>query len=232
MALGLPSRVATVLGLDNSDVCPSLRQRLYPLPATAVTIHSMDRKASSATTELAHKIARLVEERGWNQEEFARITRLNRHTVRQILLSGEKRLRNATISACARALGLSVNDLRTLSLDKLLPRMHASEAGVNGTDPRRRLLAEATHPELVTWVEGNPDRARRLTSEDVVELLALEAAEQSLTARGVDEAVERLERRRALLRRVVTVAGTEYFDLLEQLVTLLYEKVQPRSDAL
>ena len=35
--------------------------------------------------DLANKIARLVEERGWNQEDFARISQLNRHTVRQIL---------------------------------------------------------------------------------------------------------------------------------------------------
>ena len=40
--------------------------------------------------------------------------RVNRHTVRQILLEGAtRRLRNATIGACAKALGLTVNDLRT-----------------------------------------------------------------------------------------------------------------------
>ena len=50
-----------------------------------------------AGAELANKIARLVEERGWNQEDFARISKLNRHTVRQILQGGPKRrLRNAS----------------------------------------------------------------------------------------------------------------------------------------
>src|SRR5579871_6009617 len=133
--------------------------------------------------DLAHKIARLVEERGWNQEEFARIARLNRHTVRQILHpGGGRRLRNATVSACARALGLSVNDLRTLPLGQLLPRVHAGD-GANGTDPRRRLLAEATDPELIAWAEGNPDRARRLSGEEVDELLSLQAAGGPLTAR-------------------------------------------------
>ncbi len=59
-------------------------------------------RGPSLSDDLANKIARLVQERGWNQEEFARITRLNRHTVRQILLRGEhRRLRNATIGACA-----------------------------------------------------------------------------------------------------------------------------------
>ena len=51
---------------------------------------------------LAVKIARLAQERGWNQEDFARISNLNRHTVRQILQQREiRRLRNATVMACA-----------------------------------------------------------------------------------------------------------------------------------
>ena len=56
----------------------------------------------STDPDLSLKIKRLVEERGWNQEDFARISQLNRHTVRQILHSGPKRrLRNATVSQCA-----------------------------------------------------------------------------------------------------------------------------------
>ena len=48
--------------------------------------------------ELSFKIGKLVEEKGWNQEDFARISNLNRHTVRQILHGGPKRrLRNATV---------------------------------------------------------------------------------------------------------------------------------------
>src|SRR5271166_2541064 len=79
----------------------------------ASNIGDMDETSLAPNSELAAKIARLVEERGWNQEEFARIARLNRHTVRQILVEGGSRtLRNSTISCCARALGLSVSELR------------------------------------------------------------------------------------------------------------------------
>jgi hypothetical protein len=187
----------------------------------------MESRTASDTADLANKIARLVEERGWNQEEFARITRLNRHTVRQILLSGDRRLRNATTSACARALGLSVNDLRTLPLEQLLPRVRAADAAGNGSDSRRRLREEATHPELLAWVEDNPERARRLTADEVNELLTLQGSGATLTAAGVDGFVERMERRRALVNRVIAIAGSKHFDLLEQLVALLYEKVQP-----
>src|SRR5205807_4624825 len=104
----------------------------------------MEETTPSVTNDLANKITRLVEERGWNQEEFARIARLNRHTVRQILLNGERRLRNATISACAKALGLSVNELRTQPLERLLPRMSASGHGGGSDEARRRLYEQAT----------------------------------------------------------------------------------------
>jgi hypothetical protein len=184
----------------------------------------------SSSDELAVKIARLVEERGWNQEEFARITRLNRHTVRQILLPGERRrLRNATIGACARALGLTVNELRTLPLERLLPRMHEGHPA-NGVAPLRRLYERATQPELIAWMERNPERSQQLSDEEVDELLALQDAEGVLNALGVEGVVERLERRRRLVQQVQAIAGTEYLDLLEQFVALLHEKVQPARE--
>src|SRR3954463_16701732 len=79
---------------------------------------------NASRSDLAGKIARLVAERGWNQEDFARIANLNRHTVRQILLEGRRNLRNATASACARALGLRGTELCDLPLERLLPRMN------------------------------------------------------------------------------------------------------------
>lgn len=190
----------------------------------------MDEATPANTDDLPTRIARLVQERGWNQEEFARIARLNRHTVRQILHPGaSRRLRNATISACARALGLTVNDLRTLPLERLLARMHDADAA-NGDDPLRRLYEQASQPELRAWMERNPDRARRLSDDDIDELLSLQGTGGPLTAFGVDGFVERLERRRKLVHQINAIAGTEYLDLLEKMVALLYEKVQPSRD--
>jgi transcriptional regulator with XRE-family HTH domain len=190
-----------------------------------------DAHDSSKFDELAVKIARLVEERGWNQEEFARITRLNRHTVRQILLPGEhRRLRNATIGACARALGLTVNELRTLPLERLLPRMNEGHPA-NGVAPLRRLYERAHEPELVAWIERNGERAQQLSDTEVDELLMLQESREALNAFGVEGFVKRLERRRRLIQQVHAIAGTEYLDLLEQLVDLLHEKVQPSRSA-
>ena len=187
---------------------------------------------STETGDLSLKIKRLVEERGWNQEEFARIARLNRHTARQILIpGGQRRMRNATISACARALGLTVSELRIQPLEKLLPRM--VEGAVNGPDDAlRRMYDQATQPELRAWMERNPDRARLLSEEERDELLSLQGPEGPLTAFGVDAFVQRIERRRKLVQQVHAIAGTEYLDLLEQFVGLLHEKVQPGATAL
>ncbi len=180
----------------------------------------------SAGAELANKIARLVEERGWNQEDFARISQLNRHTVRQILNSGPKRrLRNATVSQCAEALGLTVSELRNLSLERLLPRMHGKPPA---DDEALKLLYErAALPDLVSWLERNKDRAAQLLPDEVQELLNLQTPGGPLEKIGVENFVDLIERRRHILCAVREIANTEYLELLEQLVRLIYDKVKP-----
>ena len=191
----------------------------------------MNHHPASDTSTLSEKIARLIEERGWNQEDFARHTGLNRQTIRQVLQpSGPRKLRNATISACARALGLTVSELRDQPLERLLPRMVDGTAEGGPEDSLRRRYEQATQPELRAWIERNPDRARQLSDDEMDELFSLQGTGGPLTAFGVDAFVQRIERRRKLVQQVHAIAGTEYMDLLEQLVGLLYEKVQPYHD--
>src|SRR5262249_54982148 len=160
------------------------------------------------------------EERGWNQEDFARITNLNRQTVRQILLgNADRSLRNATVSACARALGLSVNELRTLPLERLLPKMHTQHPS-NGDAKLRRLYEHAKQHELHAWIERNPERAKQLSPEEMDELLSSQGTGGPLTQMGVEHFVKQIERKRKITQKVHAIAGTEYIDLLEQLVNL------------
>src|SRR3954447_9272020 len=145
----------------------------------------MNDTVKNNSLSLAGKIGRLVEERGWNQEDFARIANLNRQTVRTILSGGERTLRNSTVVACARALGLPVNDLRHLPLERLLPRMTGQmAAGDDGI--LRRLYEQATQPELLSWLERNQDRAKQLKPEEVDELLSLQGTGGPLTSFGVE----------------------------------------------
>ena len=182
--------------------------------------------ATTGGADLAHKIARLVEERGWNQEDFARISKLNRHTVRQILHNGPKRrLRNATVSQCAEALGLTVSELRNLTLDRLLPRMHGKPPA--DEEALKLLYERAALPDLVNWLERNRDRAANFLADEIQELLEMQAPGGPLEKLGVENFVDLIERRRCLVRQVKEIAGTEYFELLEQLVKLISEKVKP-----
>lgn len=190
----------------------------------------MSQTASADASELAGKIARLVEERGWNQEDFARITQLNRQTVRQILMrNGQRRLRNATIGACAKALGLSVSELRDRPLEQLLVRMNRRSLP-EGEDQLRRLYEQAAQPELQAWIEAHPERARQFSAEEIDELISLQGTGGPLTPAGVEHFAAVIERKRRLLQQVHAVAGTEYLELLEKFVGLLYEKVQPYGD--
>jgi transcriptional regulator with XRE-family HTH domain len=190
----------------------------------------MDGPTQPGTNDLAARIARLVEERGWNQSDFARITNLNLQTIRQILVpSGDRRLRNATIGACARALGLTVSELRTLPLERLLGRMHNPRPN-DGDPAQRRLYEEATQPELLVWIERNAERAQRLTADEIDELLSLQGTGGPLTSFGVEHFITLLERKRGLIDKVQAIAGTEYLDFLERFVDLLFEKVQPYAD--
>lgn len=182
--------------------------------------------SGSDGAELANTIARLVEERGWNQEDFARISQLNRHTVRQILGKGPKRrLRNATVSQCADALGLTVSELRHLPLERLLPRMHGKPPA--DEEALELLYERAALPDLVNWLERNKDRAAELRPDEVQEILGMQEKGGALEKIGVEKVVELIERRRRILCQVREIASTEYLDLVEQLVQLVFEKVKP-----
>src|SRR3954468_17433839 len=177
---------------------------------------------ASPGTELANKIARLVEEKGWNQEVFGRTARLNRHTVHQILHGGPKRqLRNLTVEKCAKGLDLTVSELRNLPLERLLPRMHGKPPA--DEEALKLLYERATLPELIAWLDRNRDRAAELRPDEVQELLDMQGPGGPLEKMGVENCVELLERRRHLVCQVREIAGTEYFELLEQLVRLMFE---------
>jgi len=173
---------------------------------------------------LCARIARLVQERGWNQEQFARYADLNRLTVRSIFMEPDRKLHNATVQACARALGVSVSDLLTQPLEKLLPKMRVPIAT---TESLRILYEHASQPELLEWIKNNSAQAAELTPMEIDELLSLQGTGGPLTTQGVEHHVKEIERRRKILEEAAVIAGTEYVDLLEQFVRVLYERIQP-----
>jgi hypothetical protein len=108
--------------------------------------------------------------------------------------------------------------------------MHDHKGQCGNRDELQRGRVQATQPELDAWMVCNPDRAKTLDAEEMDELLSLQGVGGPLTACGVEHFVGQVERRRELLHKVRTVAGTEFVDLLEKFVELLYEKVQPYAE--
>ena len=66
--------------------------------------------------------------------------------------------------------------------------------------------------------------------QEVDELLSLRESSEPLTAFAVSELIHRIERRRRLMQKVSTIAGTEFVDFLETLVDLVHDKIQPYRD--
>ena len=178
-------------------------------------------------TDLCAKIARLAQELGWNQQTFARLTKLNRLTIAHICAGQPHRLHNSTVQACALALGIGPHELRTEPIERLLPKVRPTRTAA---EQRRRLFEQAMQPEMLVWMQQNPDRVGELTAEELDELMSLQGVGGPLTPFGVAEFVQRLERRRKLVHKVIAVAGTEYVEMLETFVELLFEKVQPYRD--
>jgi hypothetical protein len=57
-------------------------------------------------------------------------------------------------------------------------------------------------------------------------MISLQGTGGPLTEQGVEHFVGIIERKRELLYRIEVIAGTEYLALLEQVVDLLWERIQ------
>jgi transcriptional regulator with XRE-family HTH domain len=173
---------------------------------------------------LSGKIAALVRERGWCQREFARRAGLSVQTVREILEgSCSRRLRNRTIFGCAQALGITVAQLRGEShLDS--PEKAEAHNPLLAQDLRYDM---ATQPCVKEWLQDRRKEAADYTREEIGELLSMQGTGGPLTAEGLAAERRRLERKRDLINRVHTIAGTEYLGLLECVIGWLFERIQP-----
>ncbi len=138
-------------------------------------------------------------------------------------------MRRATVARCAQALQLSPHDLASLPIDELLKAPKKSTHSTKSV-ASAQLYEFATQPELLAWAERNRERAEQLTPDELDELLSLQGVGGPLTPIGVERFVEVIERKRELIRKVHAIAGTEFLPFLEQIVQLLYEKIQPYRD--
>ena len=184
-------------------------------------------RMNDAPAGLCAKIARLVQERGWSRQTFARQAGLHRLTVSHILGGVERRLHAATVEACAKAFGFTALELRAESAERLIGR-HASPYAT--TEAKQRLFEETMPPDVRDWLRDHAEQVAQLSPDELDELLSLRESGEPFTAFAVSDLVRRIERRRQLIHKVSTIAGTEFAEFLETLVDLVYDKIQPYRD--
>lgn len=96
---------------------------------------------------------------------------------------------------------------------------------------RRRQLEAAMQPELIAWLESNPDRAAAFTEEEIDELFSLFGTGGPLTKEGVEHFAAQIERRRQLLDKVRTITASNLAEKFEALVQLFFDLLQPYRDS-
>ena len=75
--------------------------------------------------------------------------------------------------------------------------------------------------------QSQPGATAQLTPEEADELLGMEGPNGILAQMGAEHCIERIERETSPDGRVAAIASTDYVDLLEQLVGLMFDKIQP-----
>ena len=174
---------------------------------------------ASATALVAPKIARLARAKGWTHQQFAAAAKFNRHTARKILEDHPKWLRADTVKACADALGVSVDELHHAPLPQLLARLARSGSAAPTAEVR------SLQPALADWLEAHP--RHDLSELEIEELASLQGTGGPLTEDGVLAYVDRIRRKRQLLRHIEILAGTSYLPLLEELSDLMLASLDP-----
>lgn len=106
-------------------------------------------------------------------------------------------------------------------------RMRALLPGLETDAAMVRLYEERMQPVLVEWLEENPERAAALSEDERDELFSLFGTGGPLTTAGVEHFVQVIERRRAVLEKVMMLAGAEgNLEFFEDMVAFLMEQSQ------
>lgn len=174
----------------------------------------------SETLPVTEKLARLVREKGWTPRHLAQAAKIDPRTAAALCAGSKKKARNDIVKAAANALGLTVDELHHVELPVLLRRVREAESAAAPVERLRQ-----RQPALADWLENTPQHD--LTPLEIEELASLQGTGGPLTAAGLEEWMERLRRKRQLLRRTEILAGTSYLPLLEEITRLMLAELDP-----
>jgi hypothetical protein len=93
----------------------------------------------------------------------------------------------------------------------------------------QRLQDQTYQPDLKSWIERNPERARSLSSRDADELVLFQKSGNFNTS-SLEAFVIRLERKRRLLEKINHLKSSRHLELLEQMVDLMHQQIPVKSE--
>ncbi len=171
---------------------------------------------------LKHRLRRLRLQRGWNVEELARRAGVSRTTMYLLEKGITSAPRAKTLQQIARTLDVPVEELApewTHSPDEEKDFPHAEPVG--------RTYERVLNRSLKRIVEDVYDRIPRLFSgwsqTDWDELYSTFGVGGALTTAGVQNAVEKINRRRDVSHQLQVVLETEHAETAVRLIQALYQ---------
>jgi transcriptional regulator with XRE-family HTH domain len=178
---------------------------------------------------LCEKLSRLAAQNGWGEVALADRAGINRGTARDILNGSKGQLRPDTIQKIAGAFKLSVADLKRLPLDDLVAHVRGPAVPVASSADLLDAL-RAAQPKLADWLEDHPEDAARLMPWEFEELKSIAGVGGPMTYDGAGHFVGLIFRKREAVGLLTTVAGTEMFDLIVDILRAAAARAQPYRD--
>lgn len=154
-------------------------------------------------------LRRLMARQGVTIEQLASRTGVDCRSIRGIL-DGRKRPQARTLYRLAEGLGVDADEFFV--------------------DPARllyRRFDEQTNPEVAQAVADYPDLFGDWTERDFEELHSRFGMGGALTPEGVLEAARRMNRNRAVHRKLALLLETEHAELVGRLIDAIYQSVVP-----
>ena len=177
----------------------------------------------SSTTSAGEQLAVLVRQRciakGWDLGELARVARVSRTTLLNILRGRTTTPRLATLSRIAAALGIAAHEMS--------PRAAApgETNGNSAPDERQRQFDSLTNAAVAEALDSAPVLSGRWNQEQWDELYSTFGVGGALTPDGARLAAEAINRKDAVVRKLQVILETHLADVAETLVDSLYGMV-------
>ncbi len=198
--------------------------------------HSVGIMTSTQENYTGNRVRQLRKARGWDQKELAGRAGISRTTLIALENGKTETPRLATLEQLSAAFKVSVRDLCDSAIAvRQLPTVEfvAKELAGLPTDEdseAARHFDQLTNPVVKQVAAESPTLFSGWDEADWNELYSTFGTGGQLTEFGVRQTAAKINQRREILRKLCIVLETEYSDLAEEMIELLYRRTQPTDN--